>query len=384
MKKIFSIPIIFCLVVLTACSPLKKSTPEPPLTINDAGSAAKLILEGHLVPESEITISALVNGRVDEILVSEDQLIEPGEIIVRIGGIEKATAQIDSAQLEYLIAKNNLDDLSRNAEIVSISAQSDLAQAELNLIEAEKAYEIFDSSAYQEKIDQSKIDIKDAEEELNSAKDDLDPYKDLDENNLLRVKFEDILEVKQSELDDLIRTRESLILSKDLAKAKLELADESVIEAKYQVEQKQNGPEKELLELSSARLKLGKSNLEAASLLTQYYQVESPISGVVVQLLVQEGDYVVTGQPILKIIDNSSWYIETTDLTELDLINVEIGEIVFLTADAFPDLEIEGKFEKISQWYYEKGGDVHYQGKIKVLENDPDFLWGMTFKITIP
>lgn len=384
MKKNISIPVIFCLIVLTACSSLKKSSPEPPVTINDLGPAAKLILEGHLVPESEITISALVNGRVNEILVTEDQPIQQGETIVQIDGIEKATAQIDSAQLEYLIAKNNLDDLSRNAEIASISAQSNLAQAELNLIETEKAYEMFDTLDYQEKIDQSKIDIDNAEEDLNMAKDDLDPYKDLDENNLLRKKFEDILEKKQSELDDLIRNRDSLIQSKELAKAKLELAEESVIEARYQVELKQNGPDKELLELSNARLKLGKSNLDANLLLTQYYQIESPISGLIVQLLVEEGDYVVAGQPILKIIDNSSWYIETTDLTELDLKNVKIGDIVFLTADAFPDLEIEGEFEKISQWYYEKGGDIHYQGRIKVLENDPEFLWGMTFKITIP
>jgi hypothetical protein len=86
----------------------------------------------------------------------------------------------------------------------------------------------------------------------------------------------------------------------------------------------------------------------------------------------------------MKIIDNSNWYIETTDLTELDLKNVEIGEIVLLTADAYPDLEMKGEFEKISQWYYEKGGDILYQGRIKVLENNTKLLWGMTFKITIP
>ena len=384
MKKIFSIPIIICLIVLTACSSLKKTTPEPPVPINGVGPAAKLILEGHLVPESEITISALVNGRVNEILVTEDQSIVEGETIVNIDGIEKAIAQIDTAQLEYLNAKNNLDDLSRNAEIASISAQADLAQAELNLIESEKAYEIFVSSAYQEKIDQSKIDIDDAKEELNKAKDDLDPYKDLDESNLLRIKFVDILEEKQSELDVLIRMRDSLILSKELTKAKLELAEESVIEARFQLEQKQNGPDTKLLELSNARLRLGKSNLEAALLLTEYYQIESPISGVVVQLMVHKGDYVVAGQPIMKIIDNSGWYIETTDLTELDLKNVKIGDNVILTADAFPELDIEGMFEKISQWSYEKGGDIHYQGRIKVLETYPEFLWGMTFKITIP
>ncbi len=384
MKKIISFPLIFCLIVLSGCSSLKKSSPETQVPINDFGPAAKLILEGHLVPESEITISALVNGRVNEILVSEDRSINQGELIVQIDGIEKATAQIDSAQLEYLIAKNSLDNLSRNTEIARISAQSTLAQAELNLIETEEAYDFFDTSAYQEKIDQSKIDIDDAEEELSKAKDDLEPHKDLDEDNLLRIKFEDILEEKQSELDDLIRIRDSLILSKELAKTKLELAEESVIEARFQLEQKQNGPDRELLELSNARLKLSESNLGAASLLTQYYQIESPISGIVVQLFVQEGDYVVAGQPILKIIDNSGWYIETTDLTELDLKNVKIGENVILTADAYPELKIEGVFEKISQWYYEKGGDIHYQGRIKVLKNNPEILWGMTFKITVP
>jgi len=384
MRKIMIFLIICSLVNLTACTTLGKATPDSPVVAADQEQAAKLILEGHLVPKSEILINAMVNGRVNDILVSEEQILEKGTRILIIDGIEKVTAQIDAAQLEYLKAQKDLDDLTRTADITSLIAQSNLAQGELDFIEAQSAYEIFDSIAYQEKIDQSKTDIEKAEDEVNKAKDDLKPYKDLDEDNQLRKKFEEILSEKQAKLDDLIRIRDSLISSKDLAKTKLDIAEKSLIEARYQSDQKQDGPDKKLLNLTNAKLISSKSNLNANLSLTQYYQIDSPMQGVVAQILVQEGDFVMVGQPIMRIIDNSDWYIETIDLTELDIKNVSIGEKVILTPDAFPDLDIEGELEKISQWFYEQGGDIHYQGRIKVLENHPEFRWGMTFEITIP
>ena len=100
--------------------------------------------------------------------------------------------------------------------------------------------------------------------------------------------------------------------------------------------------------------------------------------------LPEQGDTVVPGQPLIIIGDVSQWYLETTGLTELDVNNIVIGDKVTLTADALPAHQFSGRIEKISDWYYEKGGDIHYQVRILLLNPDPGLRWGMTFAVEFP
>jgi len=384
MKKIKNYISICCLVILSACSILNPVTPEPTLAVVNQNPQAKLIVEGKLVPEKVIKIVSMASGKIEEIFVSENQIINQDENVIQIEGIEKLDAQIQSAKLELLKARKELEKLNRTAEMEFNNAQINLAQAELGLIKAKEAYVPFDSSNYQQKIDNAKIDVNDAEVDLEKAQDNFEPYKDLDKDNLLRKQFEKIVEEKQDKLDELIRVRDNLIQSKELALASLKLAEKVVDEARYQFELKQDGPDKDLLELVNAKVEAAQSNLDASEYLLKTLQIQSPISGKVVQKLVDVGDQVVIGQPLLVIIDESNWFVETMDFTELDLAQIEEGDRVILKADAYPDLSIDGEVESISQWFYEKSGDIHYQVRIKVLDSYPEFRWGLTIEVSVP
>jgi len=384
MKKIKYFLTIVCLLSFSACSGLNRATLEPTLAVVNQTPQAKLIVEGRLVPEKDIKIVALASGKVEDIFVSENQIINQGENVIQLEGIEKINAQIQSANLELLKAQKELEKLNRTAELEFNNAQVNLAQAELGLIKAKEAYGLFDSSSYQVKIDNAKIDVNDAEVDLENAQDNLDPYKDLDKDNLLRKQFEEIVEDKQDKLDELTRGRDNLIQSKELALDSLKLAEKVVDEARYQFELKRLGADKDLLEFASAKVEVAQSNLDASEFLLRTLQIQSPISGKVVQKLVDVGDQVVVGQPLLVIIDDSNWFVETVDFTELDLALVEEGDLVVLKADAYPNLSIEGEVESISQWFYEKSGDIHYQVRIKVLDIYPEFRWGLTFEVTVP
>ncbi|PKN85560.1 MAG: hypothetical protein CVU46_10645 [Chloroflexi bacterium HGW-Chloroflexi-8] len=384
MKKIKKIFIICCFFMLPSCSALSSSTPAPTLAVVNQNLQAELIVEGKLVPEKDIKIVSMVSGKIEEIFVSENQIINQDEIVIQIEGIEKLNAQIQSAKLELLKARKDLEKLNRTAELEFNNAQLNLSQAELDLIKAKEAYSPFDSSNYQEKIDNAKIDVNDAEVDLEKAQDNFEPYKDLDQDNLLRKQFEKIVEEKQDILDKLKRGRDHLIQSRELALATLNLSETAVDEARYQFELKQDGPDKDLLELVNAKVEAAQSNLDASEYLLRTIQIQSPISGKVVQKFVDIGDQVVMGQPLLVIIDDTNWFVETVDFTELDLTHIEEGDRVLLKADAYPDLSIDGEVESISQWFYEKSGDIHYQVRIKVLDIVPEFRWGLTFEVTVP
>jgi multidrug resistance efflux pump len=75
-------------------------------------------------------------------------------------------------------------------------------------------------------------------------------------------------------------------------------------------------------------------------------------------------------------------YAETDDLTEIEVVDVELGQKVTIIPDALPELEASGSVTKISQVSEEKRGDITYTVRVKLDETDPRLRWGMTVVIT--
>ena len=82
--------------------------------------------------------------------------------------------------------------------------------------------------------------------------------------------------------------------------------------------------------------------------------------------------------------DLSKWVVKTTDLTEIDVVNIEEGEPVTLTLDAMPDVELDGHVLSIAQSFAEKQGDIVYEVTILLAEAQPGMRWGMTAQVNFP
>jgi hypothetical protein len=80
----------------------------------------------------------------------------------------------------------------------------------------------------------------------------------------------------------------------------------------------------------------------------------------------------------VTIADFSSWLIETTDLTEIDVVNLSEGQPVTVTLDAVPDAKLTGVIQSIGQSYEEKQGDIVYPVTVALDDSHPSLRWGMT------
>jgi len=80
--------------------------------------------------------------------------------------------------------------------------------------------------------------------------------------------------------------------------------------------------------------------------------------------------------------DTGQWFIETSDLTELEVVDVAVGQNVSVLADALPEVEMSGVVEDISQTFRSQGGDVLYTVRIRMEDVDPRMRWGMTVEVT--
>jgi HlyD family secretion protein len=123
-------------------------------------------------------------------------------------------------------------------------------------------------------------------------------------------------------------------------------------------------------------LKQAERSLEKASLL-------APIDGTVVEMTLEEGERIATSDIAVRMADFSEWKIETTDLTELGVVRIEIGDPVQVTFDALPDLELEGTVTSIQEIGKNQQGDIVYKVTVTPEEWDSRLRWGMTATVAI-
>jgi HlyD family secretion protein len=76
--------------------------------------------------------------------------------------------------------------------------------------------------------------------------------------------------------------------------------------------------------------------------------------------------------------DTSNWEIETSDLTEFDVVGIKPGNTVKLTFDAIPDLQLQGTVSRVRPIGEDNRGDTVYKVVVKPTQNDPRLLWNMT------
>jgi multidrug resistance efflux pump len=110
----------------------------------------------------------------------------------------------------------------------------------------------------------------------------------------------------------------------------------------------------------------------------------APFAGTVAAIAVEAGEVLAPGVPVVTLADFSAWQVETTDLSELDVVHVAVGDTVRVRIDALPDQTLSGTVTEISAVSRLNRGDVTYTVTIEL--NGADRLplrWGMTVFVDI-
>jgi multidrug resistance efflux pump len=207
-------------------------------------------------------------------------------------------------------------------------------------------------------------------EKLNIARVNFEPFKYLDERRLEETKSErktgvyrDTARLYKRQLDDAWSNFRKAIqwmeLESDLITANTRLAQ---ARADYEVLHDSSFAEN----TAGARAALANAELRA------------PFAGTITELKLKVGEFAASGQPAVTIADTTKWVVKTTDLTEIDVVGLSMGQLVTVTLDAIPNLELGGNIISISQNYSENQGDIVYEVTVLLSEKNPAMRWGMT------
>ena len=385
MKKTINNLMVLTLILalgLTACAnqeatPVQDTAPSSP-----AVSSSAVVAEGHLKPVRAANLSFQARGIVEQVNVKIGDRVNTGDVLAKLSNAGQAEAGLAAANLELLNAQQTLDALVRTGGANLSSAWTNYMNAQVTRAEAEREWEELNIDDIEDRIETAESDLLDLEDDLQDAQEEFDKYKDLDEDNSRRVTAEDDLETAQENYNEAVRDLEELKRERDSVLAALDSALAVEAEAKYQWEISSDGANKDQLALAASRLDTAKAQVAAAEAALSNYILTAPFDGVVMDVGVSIGEQVGAESRAVSIADPSSWMIETSDVTELEVVDIAVGQTVTFIADALPDVTMSGVVTAVSRSSFTQSGDVIYTIYIDVQDVDPRVKWGMTVEVT--
>jgi multidrug resistance efflux pump len=303
--------------------------------------------------------------------------------------------EILAAQQELLNAQQELETLTDNLPEAQTQALEAITDAREALRDAERRENSLSSPAEQTDIDTARASVVLAKDVLDKAEEDYEPYANKPEDNLIRAVLLSKRAEAQSKYDDAVRRLNYLIgvLSNDFdlsqSQAELEIAQARLAQALEDYEVLREGPDPEEVALAESRISTAEGRvasaeaaLVAAEAALADLALVATIDGVVINNDLIAGQQVTAGAPVVTLADFSQWYVETDNLTEIEVVNVSADHPVSIVPDALPDLQLSGQVESIKDVFEEKQGDITYTARILLNEAEPRLRWGMTVVVS--
>ena len=112
--------------------------------------------------------------------------------------------------------------------------------------------------------------------------------------------------------------------------------------------------------------------------------LRAPTAGTIASLDIAEGAVVTSEQVAGILADVTKWEIATVDLSELNVVGLEVGDPVVITFYAIPGLELPGKISRIETIGESfRGADTTYSLIITPDQQDDRLRWNMTAAVRI-
>jgi multidrug resistance efflux pump len=382
------------MLFLTGCGAIGNPSPTPIPTVALGGSGAPLqstpqvrsgdlVASGITVPAQEAQMAFASGGELEEVNIEVGDKVEAGQILARLAGTEQLQATLSAAELDVISAEQALKKLDDDLLKERTAALQALNLARQAVRDAQREVNGFGVSTEPIDIQVARSNVALAKRALDQAQKDFKPYENKPENNFKRAallnKLSDAQKRYDNAVEQLNRLTGVIVPEFDFqqAQTELEIAQSQLKLAEDRVELLRNGPDPDAVSLAQARLKSAQDRAAAARASLLNLELKAPFAGTVSKVNFQSGEWVIPGQPVLTLADLDHLRVETTDLSELDVPRIELGQLVTLVIDAL-NQEITGRVSQIAPLADTLGGDVVYKTTIDLDSLPPGLRAGMS------
>jgi len=288
-------------------------------------------------------VAARVPGQVKEVLVKDNQVVKPGDVLVRLDDRD-AIARLAAVRADVAAAEAALLAAETQASLTEKSVDGNLAMARGGLVQAGAT---IGSSRAQ--IEQAKADGTAAESRLALARAELERSQKLHADGAIAQAELDARKTRFEEAEAQVALSKARIVS---AEASLTSGAGSAEAARGRMITAKSGPEqvaaaRAQVALAKARVDQAKAALEQAELAKSYTEVRATVAGTVARRTVEVGQLVSPERPLLAVVDlDDTWIV--ANFKEDQLKHMKEGQPVTIKVDTFGSRELHGKVESFS------------------------------------
>lgn len=322
-------------------------------------------------------------------LVAEGDSVEKGQPLVRLANREQFEAAVAAAGLERIGAQQALDALYENVDTMAAQAQQDVAHAREELRTANYTWSVQQEGnrASESSINGAEANLVLARKNLGDARDAFGRVSGRGDSDAAKALAQKNLSNAQRDHDSALRnlnwlTGKPTEIQQAMLDADVAIAQAILGAAEREWEERKDGPDPDDVALAEARLANAEAQLAAAEAALTNVELRAPFAGTVAGVMTKVGEMAAPGQPAVVLANFSSWIVETDNLTEIELPQIEIGQPVVVAFDALSDVELKGTVTAIRPLFEILQGDVTYVVKIALDGDDPRLQWGMTAVVT--
>jgi HlyD family secretion protein len=385
----------------------------------------EVIAEAAVVPVRHAALSLSASGIVAEVLVEEGDVVEEGQMLLRLqdthqqAAVAQAEAALESARAqlagleagprspEIAAAQANLDAArARLGRIEEGARAGDVSAAEANLSAANASLQrLFDGPDDYTRI-AAEADLANAEAAFRRAQAAYDQVASRSDISMLPQSLElqqasNAYDAARARYDALFADPDAHVaanaraavmqaqasldrLMNPATENELAEAEAMVRQAQAQLDLMLAGVRKEEIAAAEALVAEAEAAVQQARASLSDTELRAPFAGTIADTYVRIGEQVVAGVPVIELADVSAWQVETEDLTELDVVRVQEGDEVLVTFDAIEGLEVTGTVVRVNSIGREKLGDITYTVVVQLDEQNARLRWNMTAVVTIP
>jgi HlyD family secretion protein len=304
----------------------------------------KNYIEGSGIIEGEsIVVSSKLAGQLEKMYVDEGDIVKKGEIIARLSS-KQIEAKVKQAEARLELANAQVKSSEAALEALGITAsQTKLA---VDLSQEEVANRIKQTKSA---LQIAEANLKQVQIAYNDAKKDYDKYLKLYNDGAMTLQqFEKIkskLNIAKSQYEaaqnEVARVKAALELAKT-SKLSTQIHEKTSESTQKKLEQAQGAYQSAL-----AQKKLAQAVLEEAQAVLEDTIIKAPTDGRITLKIVNEGELISQGTPIVEIIDLSKLNL-TLYVPEKQIGKVKLGQEADIYIDSFADKAFRGKVIYIS------------------------------------
>jgi multidrug efflux pump subunit AcrA (membrane-fusion protein)/uncharacterized protein YraI len=331
-----------------------------------------IIVEAKVVPNRQASLSMPASGIVAEVLVSEGDTVAAGAPLVILQAARQQAA-VAQAEANLRNAESNL------AQVQAPARPEEIARAQASVTGAQAALQQVRNGPNNADITAARVDLANAEADLRKAQAEYDKVSWANDIGMMPQAT-----ALEQATNNYARAQANL---EELQKG---AGPEEITEAQAQVSSAQADLNLLLAGATSAEIAAAEANVAVAQAALEDAQIAladmtllAPFDGIAATVDVAVGEQVSPGATVVTLADLNSWRIETEDLTELSVVDVQIGDRVEITLDALPGEAFSGRVTNIRPLGEDKQGDITYTVVVELDEQDPRLRWNMTAETTI-